>query len=62
MCKKFGPKIKLPYSEIALFEFALFEDLLRYVYGSTENDQHQKMITMVKSENDQHNNFFKRVT
>ena len=26
--------------------------------GSTENDQHQKMITMVKSENDHHMNFF----
>ena len=26
--ENFGPKIKSPYSEIALFEFALFEDLL----------------------------------
>ena len=28
MIEKFGPKIKSPYSEITLFEFALFEELL----------------------------------
>ena len=29
-------------------------DNIRNLYGSTENDQHQKMINMVNSENDQH--------
>ena len=30
--------------------------LLYQGFGSTENDQHQKMINMAKSENDQHLN------
>ena len=29
-----------------------------YFLGSTENDQHQKMINMAKSENDQHLNLW----
>ena len=38
----------------------LLHDLVRpsSLLGSTENDQHQKMINMAKSENDQHLNLW----